>query len=45
MNGCPLVKEAPREEFYCAMINIMNYPIMKLVTRLGDGVERKDNEN
>jgi uncharacterized protein len=36
MNGCPLVKDEPREEFYCTMINLMNYPIMKLVTRLSD---------
>ena len=37
----------PREEFYCTMINLMNYPIMKLITRLGEehGDEWANNEN
>jgi uncharacterized protein len=34
-NGCPLVKEQARGEYYCTMMNIMNYPIMQLVTMLG----------
>lgn len=34
-NGCPLVGTKAREEFYCTMINVMNYPILELITDMG----------
>ena len=34
-NGCPLVKDKAREEYYCKMAMSMNYPIMQLIKILG----------
>ena len=38
-NGCPLVGKEAREGYYCNMIVFMNYPIIKLVEKLGGEID------
>ena len=42
MNGCPLVPQKSREEYYCPVMNVMNYPILELITNLGGAEDGKE---
>lgn len=35
MNGCPLVEDEARQQFYCMMSMTMNYPIIELILSIG----------